>query len=226
MGTAHASYVGVGWVVPDAIAGAATLANANAQAGNNDNVTFTVTGLNFSSFANPETNTGTNNANFTISSFLNSQGSLTGSPVFSGAASADLPLFENGKGMLFQFTGVANFVNGMQFQMTHDDGAQFYVGCTSSACTTAELLFDHPQPTGPVTNTFTYTGPTGNLAFTFIYGECCSAPGVFQTTLVPAVTTFKTDPTPEPGGVVFFGTMAAGLFGLIRRKRAQVNRLG
>jgi hypothetical protein len=117
--------------------------------------------------------------------------------------------------MLFMFTGAASFTNGQSFSLAHDDGVQFYVGCTGPGCTLADLVFNDPDPTSPVVSTFNYGGPSGNLPFTFTYGECCGFPAVFRTDLVP------TSEVPEPGSIVLLGTAVAGVALGIRRKLAR-----
>lgn len=192
---AQGAYIGVGWVVSDAVARNATLANAQAQAGNPNKVVFSASALQFDS-------RGTDG---TVGSFLSSKGALIGAAAYSGSLDATDPLNgPNAAGMLFQFTGVGAFTNGMTFELTQDDGVQFYVG--------GALVFDNADPTAPVTNTFTYTGPSGNLPFTFVYGECCSLPAVLITDLVPPDQT-----VPEPASVVLFASGLVVAFVLRRR---------
>jgi len=204
-GSASAQYSGIGWAVDDATARSATIANTTAQAGNTNNVTFSASALDFSSFGN-SSNTGTANLDYTVSTFLNSLGSLMGSPTFSGSVTGGTVL-SNGSttGMLFEFTGTAHFTNGQMFTVTHDDGLEFQVNGTD--------VINDPGPTPPTTTTSTYTGPTGNFSFEAVYGECCGAPAVFETTLVPAV--------PEPSAIVLLGTAMLGVVFLVRRKAAK-----
>ena len=91
------------------------------------------------------------------------------------------------------------------FTLGHDDGASFYIN--------GIMFYSNPGPTSFQVNTFTYSGPTitgGTLQI--VYGECCGAPGYFETNLPTGGT------TPEPGTLVMFGSGALGLLGVIRRK--------
>jgi hypothetical protein len=202
----QADYMAVGWIVSNAVASDATLANALAQAGNPNRVDFTVSSLNFDSRVGAGANT--------IGGFINSLGAQTGVATYGGIATAATLLNSASGGMLFEFTGTASFTTGQSFTLAHDDGVQFYVGCTDAACTPANLVFNDPDPTPPVTNTFTYTGPSGNLPFTFTYGECCGDPAVFRTNLVPV------SEIPEPGSIVLLSTVLAGVAFGLRRKIA------
>ena len=91
------------------------------------------------------------------------------------------------------------------FTLGHDDGASFYIN--------GNIFYTNPGPTSFQVNTFTYSGPTvtgGTLQI--VYGECCGAPGYFETNLPTGGT------TPEPGTLVMVGSGALGLVGVIRRK--------
>jgi hypothetical protein len=103
-------------------------------------------------------------------------------------------LMDNGTvGSLLNFTGSVSVVNGQLFNVTHDDGLTLIIG--------GLLVVNVPGPTAPVLTTVTYTGPTGNLPFQLVYGECCGGPAVLQISL-PFVAV--------PGPIV-----GAGLPGLI-----------
>jgi hypothetical protein len=78
-------------------------------------------------------------------------------------------------GTIFEFTGTVTVTNGQTFTVAHDDGLQLKIGDT--------LVINQPGPTAPVTQTFTYSGPTGNLPFDLVYGECCGAPAVLGISL-------------------------------------------
>jgi len=90
--------------------------------------------------------------------------------------------------------------------VTHDDGLEFAVNGTD--------VISASGPTPPTMTTGTYTGATGNFSFEAVYGECCGAPAVFETTLVPATV-------PEPSGIVLLGTAMLGVVFLLRRKAAK-----
>jgi PEP-CTERM motif len=206
-GNARADYTGVGWAVSNTSSENATIANAAAQAGNTNRVDFTVSALDFSSFGNIG-NTGNGALDYTVGTFLNSLGSLVGSPTFSGTLTSGTSL-SNGSttGMLYEFTGTAFFTNGQSFTVNHDDGLEFQVNGVD--------VINDPGPTSPTTTTATYTGPTGNFSFVAVYGECCGAPAVFETTLVPATT-------PEPSSFVLFG---AALLGVVTLRRRKISKL-
>src|SRR2546428_12379832 len=126
---------------------------------------------------------GAPNATFTAPtplSFTNAGGSTLGAFLASGGAfgitatAVDLArVLDNGtSGTMFDFTGTVTVTTGQTFTVTHDDGLQLQVG--------ALLVIDQPGPTGPVTQTFTYTGPSGNLPFELVYGECCGGGAVLS----------------------------------------------
>lgn len=196
-GSARADFItGEAWQVTNAQAQDATPA-VEATLGTPD-VTFTASGVAFSSFGNAA-NTGNGSLDYTVSSFLTSLGAGHN---ISGSGLNDA-LNINGGGYLFDLTGTASFTSGQTFTVNHDDGVTMLVN--------GSVILNDPGPTPPVTTTFTYGGPTGTFNFEFVYGECCGPPAVFETTLVPSNV-------PEPGSLAILGAALAG-WGLIRRRR-------
>jgi hypothetical protein len=105
---------------------------------------------------------------------------------------------------LIEFTGLVTVTNGQQFTATHDDGLTLNIG--------GATVINVPGPTAPTQTRVTYTGPSGTLPFTLVYGECCGGSAVLQIDLP-----FQPSPTvPEPAT---YAMMAGGLalVGLTRR---------
>ena len=220
--TAHADISASAWLVPD---NGATLCADNAVIacipGSAANATFTL--------ADNALTTGFTSAgnNGTINAFILSVGAglLTG-PAFAGGATTstllNTPQTASGInfgacnstnqncGTIFEFTGTANFTTGEMFSANSDDGVTLYVGGTGAS----NIVFSSPGPSvNHVTNGI-YTGPSGNLAFTFVYAECCTLPALFNTNLNAGGN------VPEPASVVLFGTLLAGIAVGLRKRLA------
>jgi hypothetical protein len=109
---------------------------------------------------------------------------------------------DNGnQGTLVEFTGFVTVTNGQTFTVTHDDGLTLIIGGL-------DLGFN-PGPTAPTISTQTYTGPSGNLPFQLVYGECCGGPAVLQVDLPFS----NTPAVPEPSTAFLLATGLAGLLG-------------
>lgn len=190
--SAHANVVtGSLWIVPEATAQNATIANALAQGA--PDVTFTAPSnpLSFSSAGG-----------YTIGDFLAS-GSAT---VLTGSAATLGTLMDtNGNGTLMYFTGQVTVTNGQTFTAGHDDGLEFAIGGID--------VINQPGPTGFVNTTETYTGPSGTFAFQLAYGECCGPPAGLNIGLP------LTSNVPEPATPALVGLAMLGV-GLSRRRRA------
>jgi hypothetical protein len=112
--------------------------------------------------------------------------------------------------VLFDFTGTAFFTTGQTFSVVHDDGLDLYVG--------GSLVEGLPDETPPITSTFTYTGPSGDEAFEFIYANGPPDQADFQITLVPGVTTLAASEVPELSSIALLGSGILGMAGVVRRR--------
>lgn len=129
--------------------------------------------------------------NYTIGDFLSSG---TGSTILTGAGDLGNTMLNT----FFYFTGTVTVTNGETFTVTHDDGLTLVIGGLT--------VVNVPGPTAPITTTDTYTGPSGNLPYQLVYGECCGAPAVLNISLP------LTSPVPEPSSAMLLvgGLLALG----------------
>lgn len=190
LGSAHAANVASGqlWKVSEAVSQNAILANVPVTPAD---VTFDVNSpFNFSS-----------NVGYSVLDFLNSSAAFN---IVGAAGTLNSLLDDANGGTLMYFTGTVSVTTGQVFTVTHDDGLTLIIGGL-------DLLFS-PGPTSPIQSLATYTGPSGNLAFQLVYGECCGAPAVLQVDLPFAAGV----PEPETYALMFGGL---GLMGFMARRR-------
>jgi hypothetical protein len=113
---------------------------------------------------------------YTIGSFLG-----TGGVSYTGAYANNS--LDN---TLFDITGSQYFHTGQTIQISHDDGASFYIGGTL-------VPGFSPGPTPAVTQSATYTGPSGVFGYELVYGESNGPPAVLSvvaSSVVPEASTW------------------------------------
>ena len=170
------------WHVPEAISQNATFANVP---GTTPDVAFSVNSpFNFSGDST------------TVGLWLASSAAFN---IVENTGGTLASLMDNGtQGTLLDFKGFVSVVNGQTFTVTHDDGLQLKIGSL--------LVIDTAGPTSPVLTTVTYTGPSGNLSFELVYGECCGGPAQLQLDLP------LTNDVPDGGSTL---AMLGGAFAMI-----------
>jgi hypothetical protein len=141
----------------------ATIANIPVAA---PSPTFTIsstTGLVLAAQTGGGTIAGLNAGDDTIGGFFNS--SSVNVPGSSAVVNPPATLTDSVNRTFFEFTGTVSVTTGGTFTVTRDDGLTLVIGGLH--------VIEAPGATVPVPSTGTYTGPSGNLPFSLVYGECC-----------------------------------------------------
>jgi hypothetical protein len=190
-----------GWITTEAIASSSTGASAASLALStchngsgacttaNADVTFTTTGVDFSTSAN------------TIAAWLASSAFTLNNVVDNVSASPLDPT-------IWEFVGNISVTSPDSFTIEHDDGTTFVVN--------GQTVISAPGPTSATPTMGTYTGAaSGNAPFSLIYTECCSPPATLQVSLLAPANA----PVPEPGSIALLGAAACGIVWRLRRRR-------
>jgi PEP-CTERM motif len=110
---------------------------------------------------------------------------------------------------LFNITGSVSVTTGQTFTVGHDDGLTLVIGGLT--------VINVPGPTAFVNTTVTYTGPTGNLPFQLVYGECCGSPADLQISLP-----LSSVPEPSTWAMMVVGFGGLGFAAFRRSRKANV----
>ncbi len=105
-------------------------------------------------------------------------------------------------------SGTVSVTSGEQFTVTQDDGLVLTIGGVN--------VLNNPGLHGPSTFQGTYTGPTGNEAFTLEYSEVSGAPAVLQVDL-PFTPTAVPEPSTVVAGALLLLPMGVGLWRTFRK---------
>lgn len=164
------------------------------------NVTFTVANgpLDFSSYGNAS-NTGNPSADYTIASWLATGGATITAGAGEGGNTMDNTI------VLLQ--GLVSVTSGENFTVEQDDGLVLTIGGVT--------VLDNPGPNAPTQYSGTYTGVTGNEAFTLEYSEI-DGPGAVLNVDLP----FTPAPVPEANTLIAGAAMLLPFgFSAIRKLR-------
>jgi hypothetical protein len=209
--SAHATYIGLSWVVPGTDApwlGGTVAPNP---------ILFPTTGLD-ATFTSSTVNFMNGFGSGTLRNFITSDagatiGTCTTTTVGAVTYNCNTDVISTGTegtqtattyGQIIELMGTETFVGGTTYSITHDDGIVLSLDGT--------VVINSGVPTAsPTTNTFTTTSGTHSIVIE--YAECCGNPAILTSNL-PANTT-----VPEPANfALVVGGLLTGVGLLFRRK--------